>query len=328
MLNGPLLELASLGEEQWGLFTTRQAALERGVTPLQLKRLADHGHLIRIQHGVYRVAGAPDSPLDAIRGAWLALEPARTAGDRLGDPVPLGVVSHRSAAVLQHLGDLEADIHQFTVDKPRRSRSSEVSFTVAALSPAEWHRVDGLPVTRPLRTVTDLAAANTDGGHLASVVRDTILTGDTTSAELAEALRPYAHNYGAHPGDGAEVVKTFIHTAGVPASAVELTQADEPDGGRDMEFPPEMIAAIRKSVREVLSSSGFDEVLRDAVAASLPPELISQHLAAMVEPIATAIRPTLLPLTADNQFTSNEVQAALQSLRDAVISPTQDQEPH
>lgn len=328
MLNGPLLELASLGEEQWGLFTTRQAALERGVTPLQLKRLADHGHLIRIQHGVYRVAGAPDSPLDAIRSAWLALEPARTAGDRLSDPVPLGVVSHRSAAVLQQLGDLDADIHQFTVDKPRRSRSSEVSFTVAALSPAEWHRVDGLPVTRPLRTVTDLAAANTDGGHLASVVRDTILTGDTTSAELAEALRPYAHNYGAHPGDGAEVVKTFIHTAGVPASAVELTQADEPAGGRDIEFPPEMLAAIRKSVREVLSSSGFDEVLRDAVAASLPPELISQHLAAMVEPIATAIRPTFFPLTADDKFTSNEVQAALQSLRDAAISPTQDQEPH
>ncbi|MGW5575172.1 hypothetical protein ACWEVD_28555 [Nocardia thailandica] len=119
--------------------------------------------------------------------------------------------------MLQQLGDLDADIHQFTVDKPRRSRSSEVSFTVAPLAPAEWHRVDGLPVTRPLRTVTDLAAANTDGGHLASVVRDTILTGETTSAELAEALRPYAHNYGAHPGDGAEVVKTFIHTAEVPA---------------------------------------------------------------------------------------------------------------
>ncbi|UGT58884.1 type IV toxin-antitoxin system AbiEi family antitoxin domain-containing protein [Nocardia asteroides] len=325
MLNGPLLELASLGEEQWGLFTTRQAALERGVTPLQLKRLTDHGHLIRIQHGVYRVAGAPDSPLDAIRSAWLALEPARTAGDRLGDPVPFGVVSHRSAAVLQQLGDLDADIHQFTVDKPRRSRSSEVSFTVAALSQAEWHRVDGLPVTRPLRTVADLAAANTDGGHLASVVRDTILSGGTTSAELAEALRPYAHNYGAHPGDGAEVVRTFIHTAGVPASAVELAHAD---GGRDIQFPPEVIAVIRKSVREVLSSSGFDEVLRDAVAASLPSELISQHLAAMVEPIASAIRPALSPVTSDEVFTLNEVQAALQSLRDAAISRTQDREPH
>ncbi|MFD4442334.1 type IV toxin-antitoxin system AbiEi family antitoxin domain-containing protein [Nocardia sp. NPDC058519] len=324
MLNGPLLELASLGEEQWGLFTTRQAAVERGVTPLQLKRLTDHGHLIRIQHGVYRVAGAPDSPHDAIRSAWLALEPARTAGDRLGDPVPLGVVSHRSAAVLQQLGDLDADIHQFTVGKPRRSRSSEVTFIVAALTPTEWHRVDGLPVTRPLRTVTDLAAADTDGGHLASVVRDTIMTGDTTSAELAEALRPYAHNYGAHPGDGAEVVRTFIHTAGVPASAVELAQADELDGGREIEFSPEMIAVIRQSVREVLSSSGFDKVLRDAVAASLPPELLSQQLAAMVEPIATAIQPALSLVTSDEAFASNEVQIALQGLHDAVVSPTQD----
>ncbi|WP_280232419.1 type IV toxin-antitoxin system AbiEi family antitoxin domain-containing protein [Nocardia cyriacigeorgica] len=248
MLSGPLLELAALGEEQWGLFTSRQAAVEFGVTPLQLKRLTDRGHLVRILHGVYRIAGVPDSPLDAIRGAWLALEPARTAAARLADAVPLGVVSHRSAAALQEFGDLDADIHQFTVARHRRSRSNDVAFYVATLDSDEWYLVDGLPVTRPLRTVTDLAAAHTDGGHLASVVRDAILSGGTTSADIAEALRPYAHYYGVRPGDGAEVVRTFIHTAGVPSAAVDLAR---PDVGS---LTPEMQNAVKSAVLEVLGA--------------------------------------------------------------------------
>ncbi|MFC6013606.1 type IV toxin-antitoxin system AbiEi family antitoxin domain-containing protein [Nocardia lasii] len=261
MLNGPLLELATLGEGQWGLFTSRQAAVECGVTPLQLKRLTDHGHLVRIRHGVYRIAGVPTSRHEAIRGAWLALEPARTAGDRLGDPVPFGVVSHRSAAVLQDLGDLDADIHQFTVHRPRRSRSSEVTFVVAELDSDQWHLVEGLPVTRPLRTVVDLAAVNTDGGHLASVVRDAILAGGTTFAVIAEALRNYAHKYGSLPGDGIDLVRTFIHTAGVPTSAVALAQASQRPG---VELSPELLDAIRKAVSEALVTGGFANLPREA----------------------------------------------------------------
>jgi hypothetical protein len=58
----------------------------------------------------------------------------------------------------------------------------------------------GLPVTRPLRSV-DLARARTDGGHLASVIRDAILGGTTSFDEIAEALHPYAHRYGAPLGN-------------------------------------------------------------------------------------------------------------------------------
>ncbi len=282
------------------------------MTPLQLERLTDHGHLVRILHGVYRVAGAPDSPLDPIRGAWLALEPDRTAANRLDDPVPFGVVSHRSAAVLQELGDLDADVHRFTVARRRRSRSSDVAFTVAELGVAEWHRVDGLPVTRPLRTVTDLAVAGTDGGHLASVVRDAILTGDTTLDEIAEALRPYAHNYGARPGDGAGVVKTFINTVGVPASAVALAQ---PTTEPDLELTPEMSKAIRKTVLEVLIAGGFDQVLRDAVSASLPAGFLTE-LVAELQPI----------IAADLSFTLEQVQVALQNSLDGGTARTHLQE--
>ncbi|WP_330178975.1 hypothetical protein OHB26_20960 [Nocardia sp. NBC_01503] len=134
----------------------------------------------------------------------------------------MGVVSHRSAAAIQNLGDLDADTHTFTVPRRRHTRSPDVAFRVADLDRRDWHRVDGLPATRPLRTVTDLAADQTDGGYLASIVRDAILTGDTNAAELSHSLRPYAIRYGGPAGDGTALVRTFIHEAGAPTSAIDL----------------------------------------------------------------------------------------------------------
>ncbi|WP_280484430.1 type IV toxin-antitoxin system AbiEi family antitoxin domain-containing protein [Nocardia cyriacigeorgica] len=224
-----LLALADLAEGQWGLFTSAQVR-ELGFGAQQLKRMADAELITRLRHGVYRLTGVPEAPQDAIRAEWLALDPHRLASDRLQDDVPVGVVSHRSAAQLQDLGDLDADIHEFTVPKRRGTRSPEVKFHIRELAQQDWHLVAGLPVTRPLRTVIDLAAARIDGGHLATVARDAILTGDTTRDELAVALRPYAHHYGMPIGAGDKLLRNFIGHAGVPESAKALTR---PDSGID-----------------------------------------------------------------------------------------------
>lgn len=216
-----LLGLAELAESQWGLFTTAQAR-DVDVSPQRLKRLADSALIVRVRQGVYRLAGLPEAPEESIRAEWLALEPKRLAGDRVGDLVPVGVVSHRSAARLLELGDLDADFHEFIVPRRRSTRSPDVRFHIASLSRADWDLSAGLPVTRPLRTVVDLAAAHIDGGHLATIVRDAIHAGDTTISELATALRPYAHHYGVAIGAGTELVELFIEQAGVPRSALDL----------------------------------------------------------------------------------------------------------
>ncbi|APE33010.1 hypothetical protein BOX37_02390 [Nocardia mangyaensis] len=220
-----MLALADLAGAQWGLFTSTQAA-ESGFAAQQLKRLADAELISRLRHGVYRLTGAPQTPQDLIRAEWLALEPGRLARDRLDDETPMGVVSHCSAALLQDLGNVDADLHEFTVPRRRGTRSHDVKFHVRELAQQDWHLVAGLPVTRPLRTVVDLAAARTDGGHLATIVRDAILTNDTTRDELAEALRPYAHHYGMALGAGHDLVRSFIGQAGVPESALSLTRPD------------------------------------------------------------------------------------------------------
>ncbi|MFC3963277.1 type IV toxin-antitoxin system AbiEi family antitoxin domain-containing protein [Nocardia jiangsuensis] len=224
---GWLLALADIATTQWGLLTAAQAG-EVGVSVQQLKRLADSGLLERLRHGVYRLYGTPESPDDLLRAEWLAFEPARRAGDRIADEVPLGVVSHRSAARLQGLGDLDADLYEFTVPRRRGTRSREVGLHVAQLHPRDWRLANGLPVTRPLRTVIDLAEARIDGGHLALIVRDAILGGDTTRAELAQHLRPFAHHYGAALGAGRLLVDSFIRVAGVPAGAGDLLRTPDP----------------------------------------------------------------------------------------------------
>ncbi|WP_024802927.1 type IV toxin-antitoxin system AbiEi family antitoxin domain-containing protein [Nocardia sp. BMG51109] len=250
MTDEHLLALADLAEGQWGLLTTGQTA-GIGVSPLQLKRYTDRGLLVRLRHGVYRLSGAPESSLETLRAEWLALEPKRRAADRLRDQVPVGVVSHRSAAVLQDLGDLDADVNVFTVPKRRHTRSPDVAFRGGTLERKDWRRIDGLPVTRPLRTVVDLAADRTDGGHLATVVRDAILTGDTTSAQVAEALRSYAHYYGLRPGDGTGLVAEFVQQAGIPTSTLDLAALRA--AALDTSAP--VPAAVRDAALDALVSS-------------------------------------------------------------------------
>ncbi|MFD3592294.1 type IV toxin-antitoxin system AbiEi family antitoxin domain-containing protein [Nocardia sp. NPDC058640] len=212
--------LAELAESQWGLLTTAQAATV-GVNGKQLQRLVDHAVLERLRHGVYRMAGVPDHPVEPMRAEWLALEPARPAGERIRDDVPSGVVSHRSAADLHGLGDLDADYFEFSVPTRCGTRSPDVRFHRAVLAPNDWTLVDGLPVTTPVRTIRDLAAARTDGGHLASVVRDALIQG-ASADEIVKALRNYAPNYAMSVDHASALLNHFITQAGIPESALVL----------------------------------------------------------------------------------------------------------
>jgi hypothetical protein len=260
-----VLDLADLAAEQWGLVTTAQA---RGVgVPAQaVARLMNQGALERMSHGVYRVAGAPPAPSDGLRAAWLALDPQRTAAERLRDDPP-EVVSHRSAAALHDLGDLEADRIEFTVARRRQSRRPDVRFHRGEVGDGEWTLLDGLPVTTVVRTVGDLAAARIDGGHLASVVGDALTVKQVDADELVEVLRPHAYHYGVAMGDGEALVSRFLQESGVSRStekAVELAH---------------------KGRREVLDRQLYEAVRRIAANVSIP-ELT--HLTEVTRQIAGA----------------------------------------
>jgi hypothetical protein len=212
--------------DQWGMTTTAQARNE-GLSSQQLARLADTGALERLRHGVYRVAGVPTNPNDDLRAAWLALAPARTAQERLTDP-DVEVVSHRSAAVVHQLGDLDADRLEFTTRARKQTRDSQVRFHRRRLGVGEWTLVDGLPVTTVLATIGDLAAARLDGGHLAGVVRDAVTTHHVDLDEVVAVLSPHAHHYGAPLGQGGTLLTRMLEQAGVPESTLAVGRLVEP----------------------------------------------------------------------------------------------------
>jgi Transcriptional regulator, AbiEi antitoxin len=73
--------LASLAEDQWGLFTRQQAAAA-GLAWTTLSRLAAGGAAERVAHGVYRLRGSPPADDLALRAAWLQLAPEAPAWER------------------------------------------------------------------------------------------------------------------------------------------------------------------------------------------------------------------------------------------------------
>lgn len=223
------LELSDLAVEQWGLITTAQAEAV-GSSRKAVARLAQSGALERLVHGVYRLTGVPPDPRDDLRAAWLALDPGRTAGERLRDESP-EVVSHRSAAALYDLGDLEADRHEFTVSGRRQTRRADIRFHTASLSPGDWGIAHGLPCTTVIRTIADLAADRTDGGHLAGVVRDALTVHHVDVDQMSRALSPFATRYGAQSGSGEALLIRFLDEAGVPSTArrvIELAERGRP----------------------------------------------------------------------------------------------------
>jgi hypothetical protein len=123
----------------------------------------------------------------------------------------------------------------------------------AQLDVDEWMIVDGLPVTTPIRTLRDLAAARTDGGHLADAVRDALAAGLVDRGELADTLRPFAHWYGAPSGDGVALLQRLLSESD-PGDAVP-DMATLPERRRDL--PP-----VLADLARFISSPEGERLLR------------------------------------------------------------------
>ncbi|OUS91924.1 type IV toxin-antitoxin system AbiEi family antitoxin domain-containing protein [Rhodococcus sp. NCIMB 12038] len=257
-----MLALVDVAASQWGLFTTNQAGAV-GVPAQRLARAATTGAIERIRHGVYRMAGSPSVDNEELRAAWLAIDPAVTAWERL-DSGTVAVVSHRSAARLLNLGDLDADIMEFSLPHRKQSRLADLRYHRGTLGRSEWTVVDGLPVTTAARTVLDLTRAHCDGGHLAGIARDALASGLADHGQLSRALQESAHRYGAPPGDGAALLDQFIALSGVPESAVALASVQAEVLGR------KLADAFTESLRARLGRNA-DAVLQAAAVRMLAP---------------------------------------------------------
>ncbi|KXX58572.1 type IV toxin-antitoxin system AbiEi family antitoxin domain-containing protein [Rhodococcus sp. LB1] len=263
-------KVVALAAEQGGVVTSRQARAVTSVSVQQLKRMVDSGVLERLHHGLYRLGRMPeDVHLDA-RVAWLALDPDAVVWERLDQAVPTGVLSHRTAAGLLGLGDLDADVVELIATRRIRLSLPAVVVHRGVLSREDWQLVDGLPVTTPARTIADLAAAGTDAGHLASVVRDALTRGLVTVEEVVAVLSPHAFDYGHRALDGQGFLEVLISQAGVPTTMLAVADFARKNTATAASAPASDagqldVAALMKAVTE--SPQARDALMRSLVAA-------------------------------------------------------------
>ena len=211
---GALRELAEISASQWGMVTSAQATA-RGVTRLDLSRLADAGDLVRVSQGVYKSAGAPSASYLDVRAAWLSSDPSRLASERLNDGHRGVVITGQTAAWLHDIGDLRSNRTELTTPTRRQTQRADVHYRQRNLTETDVTIREGLPVTTPERTIADLVEDRTDLSIVANAVRDASRKYELDLGVLEANLAPLAARNGHRKGDGAAMLNQLLAIAGI-----------------------------------------------------------------------------------------------------------------
>ncbi len=223
----PLQRLFDVAGEQWGL-CTRQQAQQAGVGASSLARLTRDGLLERVAHGVYRVRGAAEPDHLGLRAAWLQLEPGMPAWVRVRLP-DVAVVSHASAASLYGVGDLRADVHEFTLPVRRQTRRSDVRLHRGQVPDKQRLLLYGLPTTRAGRMIADLLDDHIEPASVAQITAEVVQRVFDYPSTIAECIASSAARYGFRHGDGVALLDHLLRLANYSdrVEMVALARGDE-----------------------------------------------------------------------------------------------------
>lgn len=186
--------MATLASDQYGLFTTAQAArLE--VDRVILHRGTRNGVVRSIRHGVYIFESAPFSPDEELRAAWLSLDPSRTVAERLQTPEQI-VVCTTSAAQQYGIGDFETPQHEFYSARRKQTRAEDIRLRIRTLENEDIEIRDGLPLTTPTRIILDLLEERHDLVHISRLIADVARKGLKVDwSRLATHAHTFADGY-------------------------------------------------------------------------------------------------------------------------------------
>jgi very-short-patch-repair endonuclease len=138
--------IASIAAGQHAAVSRRQL-LDAGVSRSAIDRRVAGGRLVAVHSGVYRLAGHAQSGRQSLMAAVLAAGAGAAA-------------SHRGAAHLLEIPGLEPRA-EITVARSRPSAIPTVLAHRGILGPPDITTRDGIPTTRPARTLIDLATVVT-----------------------------------------------------------------------------------------------------------------------------------------------------------------------
>jgi Protein of unknown function (DUF559) len=224
--------IARLSERQHGVFSRAQA-IAAGMHPSAIDRRVNNAEWEAVDYAVYRIAGTPPTWRQRLMAGCLA-GPA--------------MASHRAAAALLGFVDCEEGVVEVTASRHRRRfrRGDVVWHESHRLDVRDVTESDGIPVTRPLRTVLDLGVV-VDVDRLEELLDDGIRRGWFSASavwrrweQLGGDLRPGGRIVRAvleRKAAGARPVGSILETrflqllrrAGLPEP---VTQFEVYDGGK------------------------------------------------------------------------------------------------
>jgi predicted transcriptional regulator of viral defense system len=176
--------LFQIAEQQQGYFTAKQAA-EVGYQLGSQSHHVKSGNWVRAERGIYRLARFPQSAEEqlVIYTLW--------SRNRAGEPE--GVYSHQTALGILELSDVNpAKLHMTVPSTFRRSAKVPKILVLyrANLQEKDIEQRHGFAVTRPLRAIADLAAAESVSHDIVEqALTEGRQRGLITSREMAELRR-------------------------------------------------------------------------------------------------------------------------------------------
>jgi predicted transcriptional regulator of viral defense system len=171
--------LFAVADEQLGHFTAKQARA-CGYTSSMLAHHVARGRFLRLGWGVYRFTRYPHSPHQEIVAAWLTVGPD-------------AVVSHETALHLYGLSDVIPDSIHLTLPRHRRYVRTPPGVTLhtrivpIGIDERSTHAQTGVPVTTPIRTIIDVAAAGAPQEEIVKAVSDALASRRATADDLRGA---------------------------------------------------------------------------------------------------------------------------------------------
>jgi hypothetical protein len=195
-------ELQLLAASQWGLFSSAQAQ-NIGVGRPQLSRMTSDGRIENLAFGIYRFTAGETTAFVGIKAAWLSLFPKETAFDRFKNKRPDAIVTGRTAAYINQIGDLQATPYTFIVRDRKQTTRNNIKYLQWEIDEQDIRIIEGLPVTTVERTIADLIRQKEDMSLIDDVVADVINKRiSLDGSRLAILLEPLAarNGYPRHNG--------------------------------------------------------------------------------------------------------------------------------
>ncbi len=172
--------LTTIAASQGGYFTSKQAAAI-GYTAPKRNYHVHVGNWVRERRGIFRLSTQP-LPLRPDLILWWLW--SRNRQDE-----PQGVYSHQTALSLHELTDVMPSRLHMTVPKTfRRSAAIPKSIVlhIADLPPSDIEQIDGVPATKALRTMIDVAVSGEAPlAYLQFAFAEATRSGKITRAEIA-----------------------------------------------------------------------------------------------------------------------------------------------